>query len=139
MIVERNYGIVTLDGGDDEIYTVWVNANKKQTQNVFILNKSKDIFKNIAIKSDGYNAVSYIVDNFGEGDVSSTGFVCQFYNNMHLALPKACLENEDDLSFKQWLQQHPTTVVYQSASPTHEEVEYNDTKLFIESFKNSTL
>ena len=29
--------------------------------------------------------------------------------------------------------------VYQLAEPTYEEVEYNDTKLFIESFKNSTL
>ena len=29
--------------------------------------------------------------------------------------------------------------VYPLASPTYEEVEYNDTKLFIESFKNSTL
>ena len=28
---------------------------------------------------------------------------------------------------------------YQLAEPTYEEVEYNDTKLFIESFKNSTL
>ena len=40
---------------------------------------------------------------------------------------------------KQWLQQNPTTVVYPLASPTYEEVEYNDTKLFIESFKDSTL
>ena len=29
--------------------------------------------------------------------------------------------------------------VYPLAAPTYEEVEYNDTKLFIESFKNSTL
>ena len=29
--------------------------------------------------------------------------------------------------------------VYQLTEPTYEEVEYNDTKLFIESFKNSTL
>ena len=29
--------------------------------------------------------------------------------------------------------------VYQLVEPTYEEVEYNDTKLFIESFKNSTL
>ena len=29
--------------------------------------------------------------------------------------------------------------IYPLAEPTYEEVEYNDTKLFIESFKNSTL
>ena len=29
--------------------------------------------------------------------------------------------------------------VYPLAEPTYEEIEYNDTKLFIESFKNSTL
>ena len=39
----------------------------------------------------------------------------------------------------QWLQANPVTVVYQLAEPTYEEVEYNDVKLFIESFKNSTL
>ena len=41
--------------------------------------------------------------------------------------------------FKQWLQQNPVTVVYELKEPVYEEVEYNDVKLFIESFKNSTL
>ena len=49
------------------------------------------------------------------------------------------LQTQDVAGFKQWLQQNPTTVVYQLAEPVYEEIEYNDVKLFIESFKNSTL
>ena len=139
VVVQRNCASVTLDGSDDENYTVWVNANKKPTQCVFVLANSKNIFKNIALKPDEMGAVKYTSDKFNSGDVSKTGFICQYYRDMHLALPKACLKNEDNLSVKQWLQQNPATVVYQLSDPTYEEVEYNDTKLFIESFKNSTL
>ena len=49
------------------------------------------------------------------------------------------LQTQDLQGFKQWLQANPVTMVYQLAEPVYEEVEYNDTKLFIESFKNSTL
>ena len=52
---------------------------------------------------------------------------------------KVKLQTHDILGLKQWLQQNPITVVYQLAEPTYEEAEYNDVKLFIESFKNSTL
>ena len=40
---------------------------------------------------------------------------------------------------KNWLDIEKPTVVIPLAEPIYEEVEYNDTKLFIESFKNSTL
>ena len=49
------------------------------------------------------------------------------------------LATPDIEGVRQWLQQNPVTVVYQLAEPVYEEVEYNDVKLFIESFKNSTL
>ena len=49
------------------------------------------------------------------------------------------LSTQDIEGFKQYLQQNSATIVYELAEPTYEEVEYYDTKLFIESFKNSTL
>nr|DAD86444.1 MAG TPA: BppU domain protein [Siphoviridae sp. ctsBB38]DAF99121.1 MAG TPA: BppU domain protein [Siphoviridae sp. ctOxh11] len=42
-------------------------------------------------------------------------------------------------TLKQYLQQNPTTVVYQLATPTYEEVEYFDLKLFVEIFKDTTI
>ena len=41
--------------------------------------------------------------------------------------------------FKQYLQQNPITVIYQLATPTYEEVEYFDMKLFVEIFKDTTI
>ena len=41
--------------------------------------------------------------------------------------------------FKQYLQQNPITVIYQLATPTYEEVEYFDLKLFVEIFKDTTI
>ena len=60
-----------------------------------------------------------------------------FDNNCYITISHSIA---GDLSeFKTYLSNNPITVVYQLAEPTYEEVEYNDTKLFIESFKNSTL
>ena len=69
--------------------------------------------------------------------VQSLGFTNFGY--IDIRIHKSKLQSQDVTGFKQWLQQNPVTVVYQLAEPTYEEVEYNDTKLFIESFKNSTL
>lgn len=41
--------------------------------------------------------------------------------------------------FKQYLQQNPITVIYQLATPTYEQVEYFDLKLFVEIFKDTTI
>lgn len=41
--------------------------------------------------------------------------------------------------FKQYLQQNPIIVIYQLATPTYEEVEYFDLKLFVEIFKDTTI
>lgn len=42
-------------------------------------------------------------------------------------------------TLKQYLQQNPTTVIYQLATPVYEEVEYFDLKLFVEIFKDTTI
>lgn len=49
------------------------------------------------------------------------------------------ITDKDPETLKQWLQANPTTVVYQLATPTYEEVEYFDMKLFVEIFKDTTI
>ena len=71
-----------------------------------------------------------------DGDITLAGPTSRY---LVIGLLKAKLQTQDVVGFKQWLSENPTTVVYQLAEPVYEEVEYNDTKLFIESFKNSTL
>ena len=60
-------------------------------------------------------------------------------SNLCIKIDKFKLQTQGTAGFRQWLQQNPITVVYELSEPTYKEVEYNDTKLFIESFKNSTL
>jgi hypothetical protein len=49
------------------------------------------------------------------------------------------ITDKDPATFKQYLQQNPTTVIYQLGTPTYEEVEYFDLKLFVEIFKDTTI
>ena len=42
-------------------------------------------------------------------------------------------------TIKQWLQNNPTTVVYQLATPVYEEVEYSNNRLTLNTYDNSTL
>ena len=65
--------------------------------------------------------------------------ITEYSSQQRLYLVPTKEKCSDLQSFQQWLQQNPVTIVYQLAEPAYEEVEYNDTKLFIESFKNSTL
>ena len=49
------------------------------------------------------------------------------------------ITDKNNETMKQYLQENPTTVVYQLATPTYEEVEYFDLKLFVEIFKDTTI
>ena len=54
-------------------------------------------------------------------------------------MPIAVLKNSTPDAFKEWAMKNNLILCYQLAEPVYEEIPYNDTKLFIESFKNSTL
>ena len=49
------------------------------------------------------------------------------------------ITDKDPETLKQWLQANPTTVIYQLATPTYEEVECNLSKLMLENYENSSL
>lgn len=139
VVVERNCSSATFDGSDDEEYVIWKNNSKKPTQECFILAKSKTHMPNIAISPNGYSGLNYISNNFMKSNVSQIGFVMQYYGDMHFGLPKAILQTQDIAGFKQWLQQNPTTVVYQLATPVYEEVECDLSKLALEGYNHGTL
>ena len=49
------------------------------------------------------------------------------------------ITDKDPETLKQWLQQNPTTVIYQLAEPIYEEVECDLSKLMLENYENSSL
>ena len=73
------------------------------------------------------------------GDLQDAETILTNTNRIVFSIANAKLKSKDVKGFKEWLKEHPQKVQFKSPEPTYEEVEYNDTKLFIESFKNSTL
>ena len=83
------------------------------------------------------NYIEFYIDEplRGVGDVKDKVYV----KNDKVVVERNCGQREyQDGDFGTHLTDKVNTV-YQLAEPTYEEVEYNDVKLFIESFKNSTL
>lgn len=102
-----------------------------------------------------YNiAANNSIINTGYGKVVCNSFACDV-NNAHDrnrantistvvdgTVPNGVIRiitDKNKETLKQYLQQNPTTVIYQLATPTYEEVEYFDMKLFVEIFKNTTI
>lgn len=102
-----------------------------------------------------YNiAANNSIINTGYGKVVCNSFACDV-NNAHDrnrantistvvdgTVPNGVIRiitDKNKETLKQYLQQNPTTVIYQLATPTYEEVEYFDLKLFVEIFKDTTI
>lgn len=102
-----------------------------------------------------YNiAANNSIINTGYGKVVCNSFACDV-NNAHGrnrantistvvdgTVPNGVIRiitDKNKETLKQYLQQNPTTVIYQLATPTYEEVEYFDMKLFVEIFKDTTI
>ena len=133
VVVERNCGSVILDGtGKISNSTSWGARSGKTIQ--FRLGYNQ--FEN---KKEDILCDNFISETSNLWVMDTEGIKSYTIDTVDIRINKTKLSTPDVKGFKQWLQQNPTTVVYQLAEPTYEEVEYNDTKLFIESFKNSSL
>lgn len=92
--------------------------------------------------------------NTGYGEVVCNSFPCDIYNAhrrnyantistvVDASVPNGVIRiitDKDTKTLKQWLQQNPTTVVYQLAQPTYEEVECDLSKLALEGYDHGTL
>ena len=126
VVVERNCSSVTFDGSDDEI----INLNADRGNLIEFMVSVSSIPNRPGVK--------YVATTLPNVEGLVEKIVCG-YQVVYVQLQKARLQSADIAGFKQWLQANPITVVHELAEPVYEEVEYNDVKLFIESFKNSTL
>ena len=142
VVVERNCGSLVLDGSYKAPH-VWSNSPGNIVNGYYNYNEV------VGLPFISSNLVEIINDklpsNIG-GHISTVeGFrATEYYFTFSIHKAKLGIIDVNDSTnneniIRQWLQQNPITVVYQLAEPTYEEVQYNDTKLFIESFKNSTL
>ena len=130
VVVERNCGSAIFDGSDDEGWYLRINLE----------GVNRTVFVSGAFNiSNGYTMCNKLPSVYRRD--WNVGYDCIIGGDKRfdIVISNSKLNTADVAGFKQYLQQNPTTVVYQLAEPTYEEVEYNDVKLFIESFKNSTL
>ena len=130
VIVQRNCGNLILDGSDDENWN-WDNGQYAMIHKQYLPNPHIPNSK----------LVCNTIPNYPNIDFSITNTIGIRTGNNYTIM----LGGFKDLnSTKQWLQQNPTTVVYQLKEPVYEEVEYSSNHLILntfnnESFNNSTL
>lgn len=120
LMVERNCASVTLDGSEDEKLSK-ASSDYDSTNNITfalinISNISSAWHNSKAILSSTLSNVGDKVWGGGQEGITSDG------KKIIICLNKAKLQTQDVAGFKQYLQQNPTTVVYQLAEPTYEEV-----------------
>ena len=145
VMIQRNCGNYTFNGSADENWEIYRNLNEYKTihfksrlmEDMLPPNTNKAWGNNICL-SNIFSTEKYYLMYKGE-DRQFLSISNSVYEGIAISINKNNLQSQDTQGFKQWLQNNPVTVVYQLAEPVYEEIEYNDTKLFIESFKNSTL
>ena len=125
VVVERNCGKVVLDGSENNT--------------VFSREENATIEFKIPINSVAYTVgIKSINNKLSNFDGKDEKLVCG-YGHIYIRLFKSKLQTQDINGFKQWLQENPTTVIYQLAEPTYEEVESDLSKLMLENYENSSL
>ena len=133
VVVERNCGSVTFDGSGDESITD-IGAVKNETTE-FRCGRLDKQHKTINMICDKF------INNSGLWGATTEGFFG--FENSKYSIDFRIFNNKlssvDADGFRKYLQANPTTVVYQLATPTYEEVEYFDMKLFVEIFKDTTI
>lgn len=121
IVVERNCGKYTLKGTEGwyhySVSTTHYECGCDVLRNTLIKRKS-GIYADII--SDKFSTIKYN----GNPDIIAS-------------IPISLASNVNE--FKQWLQQNPTTVVYQLQTPVYEEVECDLSKLALEGYDHGTL
>ena len=133
ILVERHMGEVVLDGSADEMWSRYKYSTWKRVTGFIINCMPKGWYsrKNIAnsLKKQTNNLPS---DEEGYANLDDGTALCIKINNFKL-------QTQDVAGFKQWLLENPVTVVYQLASPIIEEVEFANSKIMAECYKDSTV
>ena len=133
VVVERNCGSVTFDGSSDEYWQdKWNNGFGIKKHHIF------------HTKIKGMKKVYGICNMFTNGNLSPLTGECVLFteggqDEFGINIKTLRLPSNDINGFRQWLQNNPTTVVYQLATPVYEEVEYSNNRLTLNTYNNSTL
>ena len=139
LMIERNCGTLTIDSSQGFIReTIYNNGNLYGFEKDFSDIKPSPIWYK-AIKCDKYSYYTY-TDDTAMRNLKGEWIGSWSDNENRFAIMLRLRTKDNTLdSLNEYLTENPISVVYIKKEPTYEEVEYNDTKLFIESFKNSTL
>ena len=141
VVVERNCASITFDCSEDEYWSKYSdNTDQYRTTN-----RTSIFYMKIDNKKTGWN--TSICNNFtntGNSDAFAMNRCVRGMYTDHVNLNTLYFDYGYDNTitlneFKQWLQQNPTTVVYQLATPVYEEVEYSNNRLTLNTYNNSTL
>ena len=135
VVVERNCSSVTFDGSEGAEWKQYEDVNSRLSNVIGFFTEVADIEYRNDIKNILCNCL--LTTSYNEKD--EEGCKLGGSPHIHIYVPRVELKTQDLDGFKQWLQQNPTTVVYQLATPVYEEVEYFDLKLFVEIFKDTTI
>lgn len=141
VVVERNCSSVTFDGSDDEEWVYWSdNTNNGKLDSSLI-----SFYLSFTNYISANNESLIINDRFIPSNTvwASNTEKIALNGDKIISFQIACLRSklttQDVAGFRQWLQNNPTTVVYQLATPTYEEVECDLSKLALEGYENGTL
>lgn len=150
VVVQRNIGAKRLTSEDVIEYKDLANTSSNTKPNVKIIRFS---IPNLKPSWGGLTTLCNKLKTGKIGKLDETAIehiywgteynwiACDDRNNscVGMTADKTLLPSDDIEGARQYINNEDIELVYQLASPTYEEVEYNDVKLFIESFKNSTL
>ena len=136
VVVERNCGSVTLDGSDDETIINYTNGVKTHAFGIKNgIDNVQYMWSCLSNNFISYGSSLASANSRDREDIVIGGSVAPFT----IYINKNKLNENTVNGFRQWLQQNPTTVVYQLAEPTYEEVEYSESRLLLNTYNNSTL
>ena len=135
VVVERNCASVTFDGSNDEDWRYWKNSflQKVRTIDFYVIYNNKKQGTNVLCNNFTSSSSSYMYDIQGVSGLGGSGL------NIWVSIDKIKLQTQDVAGFRKYLQNNPTTVVYQLATPVYEEVEYSNNRLTLNTYNNSTL
>lgn len=151
VVVERNCGSVVVD--DNLSISVPNKANAPNWYNLsagglkvniltFSIPKPSDCANTWGSRTNNNRAISnkFIIYPSIDSSAFYDGEKIVFdSSDIKIGINKTKLTSQDIAGFKQWLQENPTTVVYQLATPVYEEVKCDLFKLALEGYNHGTL
>ena len=151
VVVERNCGSVVVDGNlsisvpNKDTTPNWYNLSAgglKVNILIFSIPKPSDCANTWGSGTNNNRAISdkFIIYPSIDSSAFYDGEKIVFdSSDIKIGINKTKLTSQDIDGFRQWLQNNPTTIVYQLATPVYEEVEYPNNRLTLNTYNNSTL